>query len=106
MALPRKPKEAAESCRLRMKGAGGGGGGAGRRTRWRGGWKQGRSQETTAAAPGHRALRVLSRSRLSAQAPELAMPQGPHTLPSTLLVAQRSNREQDGPSALSWSKST
>lgn len=27
MALPRKPKEAAESCRLRMKGAGGGGGG-------------------------------------------------------------------------------
>lgn len=67
------------------------GGGPGRRTRWRGGWKEGRSQETrwrgdwkegrtqetTAAAPGHQALRVLSRSRPSAQAREQAMPHRP-----------------------------
>lgn len=102
MGRPRKLKEVAGTGQLRVKGdrkgLAGGRGGRGRRKL--------SINETTTSAPRHQALRALCGTCPSARAPELAGPTCPHTLPCTVLVARRSDREQDSQSVLSWSKST
>lgn len=103
MAPPWKPKETAETCQLRMKGAGeglaGGPGGEGARR------KLG-IRRLPQLLPDIRHCVCRAEAALQRGPQDWQCPTDPHTLPSALLVTQRSNRERDGQEAFSWSRST